>query len=49
METVRKTVLMPKGLLDEILEFQKKYYITSFTGAVIELIRRALEDDKKED
>ena len=42
MEPVRKVVNFPKDLVVEIEKFQKENYINSFTGAVIELERRAL-------
>lgn len=43
MKTKRMTFLIPLDLLEEIKKFMKENYITTFTGAVIELIRRGLE------
>lgn len=40
MKTKRMTFLIPLDLLEEIKKFMKENYITTFTGAVIELIRR---------
>ena len=46
MKTKRMTFLIPLDLLEEIEKFMKANYITTFTGAVIELIRRGLENAK---
>lgn len=46
MKTKRMTFLIPLNLLEEIKRFMKENYITTFTGAVIELIRRGLESSK---
>ena len=46
MKTKRMTFLIPLDLLEEIEKFMKENYITTFTGAVIELIRRGLEGAK---
>ena len=46
MKTIRKVTNLPADLVDEIVKFQKENYITTFTGAVIELIRRGLEGAK---
>ena len=43
MKTKRMTFLIPLDLLEEIEKFMKGNYITTFTGAVIELVRRGLE------
>ena len=43
------TFLIPLDLLEEIEKFMKENYITTFTGAVIELIRRGLESTKGRD
>ena len=42
MKTTRKSLLFPDILLEEVEKFMKENYITTFTGAVIELIRRGL-------
>ena len=49
MKTKRMTFLIPLDLLEEIKKFMKANYITTFTGAVIELIRRGLESTKGRD
>ena len=46
MKTTRKSLLFPNTLLEEVEKFMKENYITTFTGAVIELIRRGLESTK---
>ena len=46
MKTTRKSLLFPDTLLEEVEKFMKENYITTFTGAVIELIRRGLESTK---
>ena len=46
MKTKRMTFLIPLDLLEEVEKFMKENYITTFTGAVIELIRRGLESAK---
>ena len=42
MKKTRKSFLLPDALLKEVEKFMKDNYITTFTGAVIELIRRGL-------
>ena len=49
MAKTRKTLEVPTDLVKEIVKFQKENYITTFTGAVIELIRRGLESTKGRD
>lgn len=43
MKRVRKTLELPAELIEEITKFQKENYMTTFTGALIELVRRGLE------
>lgn len=43
MSKVRKTLELPADLITEIEKFQKENYITTFTGAIIELVRRGLK------
>ena len=44
MKRVRKTLELPAELIEEITKFQKENYMTTFTGALIELVRRGLEN-----
>lgn len=44
MKRVRKTLELPAELIEEITKFQKENYMTTFTGALIELIRRGLNE-----
>lgn len=46
MKTTRKSLLFPDALLKEVEKFMKENYITTFTGAMIELVRRGLESAK---
>ena len=43
MKRERKTLELPAELIEEITKFQKENYMTTFTGALIELVRRGLE------
>lgn len=43
MKTIRKVTNIPADLVEEIEKFKSENYITTFTGAVIELIRRGLK------
>ena len=43
MKRVRKTLELPAELIEGITKFQKENYMTTFTGALIELVRRGLE------
>lgn len=43
MERVSKLIKFPKDLVEEIEKYQKDNYISSFAGAVYELIRKGLE------
>ena len=46
MKTTRKSLLFPDALLEEVEKFMKDNYITTFTVAIIELVRRGLESTK---
>lgn len=46
MKKVRKTLDFPDDLIKEVEKFMKENYMTTFTSAVIELIRRGLEASK---
>ena len=46
MKRVRKTLELPAELIEEITKFQKENYMTTFTSALIELIRRGLKGTK---
>lgn len=41
---IRKTLELPTDLVKEIEKFQKENYMTTFTSAIIELVRRGLEN-----
>ena len=43
MKRVRKTLEFPAELIEEITKFQKENYMTTFTSAIIELVRRGLK------
>ncbi len=43
MERVPKLIKFPKDLVEAIEKYQKENYISSFSGAVYELIRKGLE------
>ena len=43
MERVHKLIKFPKDLVEEIEKYQIENYISSFSGAVYELIRKGLE------
>ena len=43
MKNQTKTITLPVELIDKITEFQKDRYISSFSGAVTELIRLAFK------
>lgn len=42
MKTIKKSLNLPKQLIDDIEKFQRENYMTTFTAALIELIRRGL-------
>ena len=43
MEKVSKLINFPKKIIDEIEEYQRSNGISSFTAAVLELVRKGLE------
>lgn len=43
MKRVHKLIKFPKDLVEAIEEYQIENYISSFSGAVYELIRKGLE------
>lgn len=47
MEKVRKTFMLPKPVFDKLIEYQKENYLTTMTEAVIQLILKGYEADKK--
>lgn len=42
MQIIKKSLNLPKQLIDDIEKFQRENYMTTFTAALIELIRRGL-------
>ena len=49
MESVRKTLMVPKDILDRIEQYRKDNYLGSFTNAAIQLIIKGLEREKNND
>lgn len=49
MENVRKTLMLPKDILDRIERYRKDNYLGSFTNATIQLIIKGLEREKNND
>ena len=47
MKNQTKTITLPVELIDKITKFQDDRYIASFSGAITELIRLALENIEK--
>jgi hypothetical protein len=47
MERVSKLIKFPIELIKEIEKYQKEHYISSFAGAVYELIRKGLSVSDK--
>ena len=43
MKKVKKVISFPSEMVEQIKEFKEDNFITTFTGAVIELVRRGLE------
>ena len=43
MAKTRKTLELPTDLVKEIVKFQTENYMTTFTSAIIELVRRGLK------
>lgn len=47
MSRVAKLIKFPEELVREIEEYKINHYVTSFTGAVLELVRLGLETKNK--
>lgn len=47
METVRKTFIFPKVLVDAIVQYQKENMLPTLTASVHELIRKGLNSSRK--
>ena len=47
MKKVKKVISFPAEMVEQIKEFGEENFISSFTGAVVELIRRGLEYTKQ--
>ena len=43
MEKVKKVISFPSEMVEQIKEFGEENFISSFTGSVVELVRRGLE------
>ena len=43
MKKVKKVISFPSEMVEQIKGFKEENFITTFTGAVIELVRRGLE------
>lgn len=43
MGFTRKNLNIPDEIIKDIEEFKKRNFMTSFTGAIIELVRRGLK------
>ena len=43
MEKVRKTLLFPKPVFEEIMKYKKENMISTFTAALLELVRKGLQ------
>lgn len=48
MERISKLIKFPADLVKEIEKYQEEHYISSFAGAVYELIRKGLSKSKEE-
>lgn len=46
-ERIRKTFKFPAQLVEEIEKYQREKFISTFAGAVYELIRRGLEAERE--
>ena len=42
MENVRKTLILPKDILDRVEKYRRENYLGSFTNTVIQLIIKGL-------
>ena len=49
MGRISKLIKFPADLVAEIAKYQKENYITSFAGAVYELIRKGLKQSDNQD
>ena len=47
MKRIRKTFLIPETLLEQLIEYQKKNFLSSMTEAAIQLIRIGLGTEKE--
>lgn len=47
MKRIAKLIKFPADLVKEIEKYQKENYISSFSGAVYELVRKGLEVSDK--
>lgn len=47
MEKVRKTFMLPKPVFEKLIQYQEENYLTTMTEAVIQLILKGYEADKK--
>ena len=47
VETILKGLRLPKDIIDRIEKYQRDNYIQTFTQAVIQLLIKALEVEKK--
>ena len=47
MEKVRKTFMLPKPVFEKLIQYQNENYLTTMTEAVIQLILKGYEADKK--
>lgn len=45
MENIRKTLMLPKDILDRIEQYRKENYLGSFTNAVVQLVIKGLESE----
>ena len=48
MENIRKTLILPKDILDRIEKYRKENYLGSFTNTVIQLIIKGLESERED-
>lgn len=48
METQRKQMIFPIGIIKQVEEYRQRNHIKNFTAAVLELIRKGLEAERKE-
>ena len=48
METIRKSFIFPKVLVDAVVKYQKENMLPTLTAAVHELLRKGLESSRKE-